>query len=104
MPVDIALHPIGNPVQGNHPPAPPLPVLQSQTGLAEGANSTPLVVPKTGGVLVLTATAKLRVDLRLTADAGLLNAGASGVVLVTDQPRMFSLPEGSYTLKTLAYV
>lgn len=103
MPVDIALHPLGNPIQGNHPPAPQVPVLASQTGLAEATNSAALVVPKTGGVLVLTATAKLRVDIRPTADAGSLNAGASGMVLITDQPRMFSLAEGSYTLKTAIY-
>lgn len=101
MPVDIALHPIGNPIQGNHPPAPSLPVISQQTGLADGATSSNLVVPKTGAVLCLTATAKLRVDIKLNGTG--LSAASSGIVLPTDQLRQFFLTEGTYQLQTAVY-
>ena len=51
MPVDISLHPMGNLIYGNLPPAPSLPVLEGQAGLAEGADSQVLNVPNTGAAL-----------------------------------------------------
>lgn len=103
MPVDIALHPLGTPVHGNHPADQVAPVLAQQAGLADDTQSATLVVPKPGGRLVLVATAKLRIDIRALADAGALNAGASGMVLGANERVSFSLPQGSFVLKTLAY-
>lgn len=104
MPVDIAVHPLGNPVAGNHPPAPPVPLLQSQTALAHDTASAVLVVPRGGAVLALTATVKQRVDIQRQADAGALNPGGSGIVLFADQPRLFSLPFGNYQVMVAAYI
>lgn len=104
MPVDISLHPIGNPVHGNHPPAPPIPVLEGQSALAEGADSNVLNVTSTAATLVLVATAKLRVDIRPNADAASLNPGASSLVLGANERVMFSLPKGDWILRTAAYV
>lgn len=105
MPVDIALHPIGTPVHGNHPDAasPVVPVIAQQTGLAEATNSNALAVPKLGGRLVLVATVKLRVDIRLAANAGALDPANSGVVLGANERCTFTLSEGSYILKTAVY-
>lgn len=103
MPVDISLHPMGNAVQGNLPPAPPLPVLEGQTSLAEGVNSQELNVPRTGAVLALVATAKLRVDIRPTADEGSLNAATSSLVLGANERVHFALREGNYKLLTAVY-
>lgn len=104
MPVDISLHPIGNPVQGNHPPAPPIPVLEGQKGLAEDTNSNVFNVTTKGATMTLVATAKLRVDIRLNADAGSLDPANSSVVLGAEERVMFSLAQGDWILKTAAYV
>lgn len=103
MPVDIALHPLGTPVYGNHPDAPPALPLYGQAGLADDTQSAAIHVTKPGGRLVLVATAKLRVDIRLLADAGSLNAATSGMVLGANERVSFWLQNGSYALKTLAY-
>lgn len=111
MPTDIALHPLGNPLQGNHPPAPPMPPLGGQTSLAEATNSADIVVPKTGGVLILQATVKARVAILQSEDGvgfpggapGNPDAAGSGVVLNADQPRLFSLPGGRFRLRTAVY-
>jgi hypothetical protein len=102
MPLDYAIHAVGNPIQGNHPPAPAMPVLGGQAGLAEGAESADIVVPKTGAVLRCVSTAKLRLDIQKQPTA--TDAAGKPTVLVTDQPALFSLPEGTYRLRTLAYV
>lgn len=103
MPVDIALHPLGNYVGGNLLPAPALPLLEGQTGLAEGANSNELNVPDRGATLELVATAKLRVDIRPAADAALLDAATSALVLGANERVFFGLPKGNYILKTAIY-
>lgn len=103
MPVDIALHPLGTPVHGNHPDALVAPALQHQVALADATPSADFLVPKTGGKLVMVATAKLRVDIRLTADAGALNAGTSAIVLGANERVAFSLTPGSYRLLTAVY-
>lgn len=103
MAVDIALHPIGTPVQGNHPVVAVVPVIAQQPGLADATDSEPIVVPGPGGRLVLVATAKLRVDIRPTAAAALLDPASSGVVLGADERVVFALQPGSYTLKTAVY-
>lgn len=102
MPVDIALHPVGNPIQGNHPPAPSVPVISQQTGLAEATPSADLVVPATGAVLCLVATAKLRVDIELVGGPA-LDPATSALVLPTDQVRQFYLRQGTYRLQTAVY-
>lgn len=104
MPVDISIHALGNPIQGNHPPAPQLPVLGGQAGLAEDTNSNDIVIPSPGGVVYLTATAKVRMDLRLALDAAALAPAASGTVLAANLPQMFSLRPGTWKLRTTAYV
>jgi hypothetical protein len=101
MPVDYAIHPLGNPVQGNHPPAPSLPLLGGQSGLADNTNSN-VILLATDAVISIVATAKLRLDVQNTVAA--LNPAASPLVLIADQPRLFALPRGTYYLKTLAYV
>lgn len=103
MPLDYALHPMGNLLGGNHPPAPPLPILGGQVSLGDNVESTDIVVPRTGGVLVCSnTTTKVRLDIKLTGTAP--DASASPVVLIADQPRLFSLPGGTYRLRTLLYV
>lgn len=106
MPLDIAFHPFGEPFRGNHPPAPALPVIASQRSLADNTNSQAFVAPQgvTGSVcvLVLTSTVKVRVDVQKTGDV--LDPANSGTVLLPDVPRTFSVREGSWTVKTLAYV
>jgi hypothetical protein len=103
MPVDISLHPMGNPVQGNLPPAPSVPIIEGQAGLPEGANSQQLDVPKTGAVLALVATAKLRVDIRPAAEVALLDPSTSSLVLGANERVHFALREGAYILKTAVY-
>lgn len=104
MPVDIALHPVGNFIQGEIPPAPVLPLLEGQTGLAEATDSQALNVTSAfGAVLVLVATAKLRVDIRPLADAASLSPAASALVLPTDQRVTFHLPKGDWVLRTAVY-
>lgn len=107
MPSDIALHPMGNPLSGNHPPAPPLPLLGGQTSLAENTNSGDIVVPLTGGVLVIQSSVKVRMDIVKRGDDGstfpALAPATSPIVLMPDAPRLFSLPGGTYRLKTLVY-
>lgn len=104
MPVDISLHPIGNPVHGNLPPAPPIPLLEGQLALAELTNSNVLNVTSTAATLVLVATAKLRVDIRPEADVALLDAATSSLVLGANERVMFSLPKGNWQLRTAVYV
>jgi hypothetical protein len=103
MPVDIALHPLGTPVHGNHPDAQVAPAIQHQVALADATPSADFVVPKPGAKLVLVATAKLRVDIRLTADAAVLNAGTSAMVLGANERVSFFLTPGSYRLLTAVY-
>lgn len=104
MPTDIALHPRGTPVHGNHPPSIVIPQLAGQVALAAAANSNPIVVPRPGGELHLVSTVKARVDIRLTADAASLNAATSGMILGANERCVFSLPPGSYTLVTADFV
>lgn len=103
MPLDYAIHPLGNPVQGNHPPAPAMPLLAGgQAGLGDNVESADIVVPKTGAVLRCVSTAKLRLDIQKQPTAP--DATTKPTVLVTDQPALFTLPEGTYRLRTLVYV
>ncbi len=102
MPVDIAVHPVGNPIYGQLPPAPGVPVLEGQAGLAEDTNSQVLNAPS-GATLVLLATAKLRVDIRPEADAASLNAATSGMVIGANERVFFSLAKGNWILKTAVY-
>lgn len=104
MPTDIALHPIGTPVQGNHPVGAVVPRLAGQAALAAATNSAALVVPSPGAQLHLVSTVKARVDIRPTADAANLNAGTSGMILGANERVVFSLPPGSYTLVTADFV
>lgn len=104
MPVDIALHPLGNYIMGNLPPAPVVPLLEGQVALAEATNSQVLNVPDRGATLELVATAKLRVDIRPEADAALLDAVTSGLVLGANERVFFALAKGNYQLKTTVYV
>ena len=105
MPLDISFHPFGEPFRGNHPPAPALPVIAKQKSLAEAVPSQAFVAPGgvTGSVcvLVLTATIKLRVDIQKTGDA--LDPANSGIVLLPDVPRTFSVREGSWTVQSAVY-
>lgn len=107
MPTDIALHPFGEPIRGNHPPSPVVPLLAQQKALAENTQSQTFALPQgvTGQVAIfaLTATIKLRVDFRALADAGALDPGNSGIVLLADQTRFFCVPAGDWVLKTLVY-
>lgn len=103
MPTDISLHPMGSPIHGNLPPAPSVPVLEGQVALAEATNSEVLNVPATGAILCLVATAKLRVDIELDANAGALDAATSSLVLGANERVMFSLRQGNYILKTAIY-
>jgi hypothetical protein len=103
MSVDIALHPMGNYIQGNLPPAPALPLLAGQVALGEGINSQMLNVSDRGATLELVATAKLRVDVRTEADVGLLNPATSALVLGANERVFFYLPKGNYQLKTAVY-
>lgn len=103
MPLDYAIHPMGNPIAGNHPPAPPLPILGGQASLADNTESADIVVPNGGAVLVCTnSVTKVRLDIQRSPTAP--NAAASPVVLIADQARLFSLPGGTYRLRTLVYV
>jgi hypothetical protein len=101
MAVDIAIHALGNAVVGNLPPAAQLPVLGGQIGLAENTNSA-LIDVAYDVVLVLVATAKLRLDIRRQADAAALNPAASPVILPSEQRVAFSLPAGKWIVKTVA--
>lgn len=101
MPIDIALHPLGNPNSGNHPVNPGAPVLFSQAGLAEGAPSNDIIVPQGGATLVVTATAKVRLDIELAA--GTLDPATSGIVLIADRERAFALGKGTYKVQSVAY-
>jgi hypothetical protein len=103
MPVDISLHPLGNLIYGNLPPAPAVPVIEGQVALAEGTNSEVLNVPAAGAALVLVATAKLRVDIDLEANVGSLDATTSSIVLGANERVTFTLPRGNYILKTAVY-
>lgn len=103
MPVDISLHPLGNLYYGNLPPAPALPLLEGQAGLAEGVDSQVLNVTTPGAALVLVATAKLRIDIRTEADVAALNPGASSMVLGANERVIFSLAKGNYVLRTAVY-
>lgn len=104
MPVDITLHPIGNPVSGQLPPAPMVPILEGQSGLAEGADSNVLnVTGPYGATLALVATAKLRVDIRPNADAASLNPAGSSLVLGANERVHFFLPKGDWILRTAVY-
>jgi hypothetical protein len=104
MSVDISLHPMGNTVQGNLPPAPSVPIIEGQAGLAEATVSQELNVPRTGAILALVATAKLRVDIRPTVDEALLNAATSPLVLGANERVHFALWQGNYKLVTAVYV
>lgn len=103
MAVDIALHPIGNLIQGQLAPAPSIPLFEGQTALAEGVNSNVLNAGGYGATLVLVATAKLRVDIRPEADVGSLDPATSALVLGANERVMFSLPKGNWILKTAVY-
>ncbi len=104
MPVDITLHPIGNPVAGQLAPAPSIPVLEGQSGLAEATPSNVLnVTSPYGATLALVATAKLRVDIRPNADAGSLNPGTSSLVLGANERVHYYLPKGDWILQTAVY-
>jgi len=104
MPTDIALHPLGTPVHGNHPPSIVVPKLAGQVALAAAANSAPLVVPPPGAKLHLVSTVKARVDIRPTADVGNLNPATSGMILGANERCVYSLPPGNYTLVTADFV
>lgn len=103
MPVDIALHALGNKEYGNHPPAPSIVLLDEQVGLAENTNSKNFIVNSREAVMVLTATTKLRVDITKLADVGGINPATSAIVLPTDTPRIFHVPEGTWIVKTAIY-
>lgn len=100
MALDYAVLALGNPVQGQLPAAPALPPLAGQKALAENTDSAVIVVDRPA-MLVLVATAKVRLDVQ--PSTGALDPGNSPVVLPADQRVMFTLPAGSYKLKTLAY-
>lgn len=100
MAVDIAIHPLGNPVVGELAPAAMLPVLGGQIGLAEGVNSAVIVLDY-AAVLVLVASDKLRLDIRKEADAAALNPAASPVVVPAEQRTAFALAKGRWVLKTV---
>lgn len=104
MAVDISLHPIGNPVQGNHPPSGLIPRIQGQVALADGVASDVLVVPKLGARLVLVSTMKARIDIRTQADAGNLNPLTTGMILGSNERVVFSLPQGSWQLMISTFV
>ena len=103
MPADIVLHALGNPVHGNHPPAPSIPPLAQQVSLAENTNSNVFTVPDMGAVMCLTATTKLRVDIVTVANLASINPAGSANVLPMDIPRLFYLPKGQYQVRTTIY-
>lgn len=103
MATDIAVHKIGNSVNGHGAPAPEWPRLDGEKALAENTDSKQFDVAYPA-IFALTATAKVRVDLRLAADAASLNPGQSPEVLEAGVTRFFTVPAGSWKLKTLAYV
>jgi hypothetical protein len=108
MPCDVALHAVGNLNNGQQRPALHMPPLQSIVSLAEAADSTDIIVPATGGVLVLQGTIKLRAAVLKSNEDGTTFTGSpdpatSGVVLQPDIPRTFSLARGRYRVRTSVY-
>jgi hypothetical protein len=101
MPIDIALHPLGNPNSGNHPVFPGAPVLFNQDGLAEATPSGDIIVPPGGATLVVTATVKVRLDIQLAANA--TDPSTSGIVLIADRERAFALAKGTYKVESAVY-
>ena len=107
MPCDIALHPIGNPIYGQMLGTHYMPPLQSINSLAEASDSGDIVVPATGGILVLQGTIKLRAAvLKSNEDGGFSGSPdptGLGAVLQPDIPRTFVLPRGRYRVRTAIY-
>lgn len=108
MPVDIALHPMGNHNNGQQRDAPVVPPLLSIVSLAELTDSADMIVPPTGAVLILQGTIKLRAALLKSNEDGTSFTGSpdpltSGIVLQPDVPRSFSLPRGRYRVRTAVY-
>jgi len=108
MPTDYAVHRIGYPISGNHPPAPSLPASGGQKSLADNTDSALITITQPS-VLIASSTAKVRLDLQACDPANVavtipaLAPTNSPVVLFPEVPRIFSLAQGQYLLKTLAY-
>ena len=103
MPTDIALHPLGTPIAGQLLPSPAIPVLNYQIRLPEGINSNVFTVTGSPAILVLVATAKLRLDIRANANVAALNTEDSGLVLNANERVSFVLPQGDWVLKTALF-
>jgi hypothetical protein len=115
MPLDYAVHALGNPVQGNHPPTPIMPPLATVAGLADNTPSADIIIgaaTKLPVMLAVQSTIKSRLDIKpYTADPvtaaeipPVLTPGTSGVVLQPDSVRIFTLQPGKYKLQNVAYV
>ncbi len=101
MPLDYAIHAIGNKVQGDLPPAPQAVRLGGQKALAEDVTSGLIAVDRPA-VLICVASAKLRIDIQRSD--GVLDPANSPMVLLADERVFYALPIGSYQLRTTAFV
>lgn len=104
MATDITLHPLGNPVQGNHPQSLVIPRIQGQVALADGVASDVFVVPKQGARLALISSMKARIDIRTQADAANLNPLTTGLVIGSNERAIYTLPAGNWQVMIATYV
>lgn len=101
MSLDISVRNLGTPIHGNLPPAPRLPRLSGQLGLAADTNSAVITVAAPV-VLALSASVKMRIDVRAQVDAASLNPATSPDVLDTGVHH-FTLGAGSWLIKWAAW-
>lgn len=103
MPTDIAIHAMGNHTQGHPPPAPIVPPLAGQRGLAENVDSDTFAVSQ-AVVLAVTPSLKIRLDVqRVGGGAPALDPANSFIVVQADQTAFFTIEKGAWKIKTLAY-
>lgn len=100
MPTDIAIHAIGNAVQGQLPPAPIVPALGGQQALAENTDSAEFEFTQ-AVVVAITPSVKVRIDIQRSGVA--LNPAGSFLVGNADQTGFYALERGKWKIKTLAY-
>lgn len=101
MTVDYSVHSLDLAVvQGQLAPAPSL-LATGEKSLAADTNSATITGPC---VIMLTSVGKKRLDVRRLSDVGLLNPGASPLVLPSEVQTPYTLPKGQWVIKTTAWL
>lgn len=99
MALDYSLHAPLTASTGRSPSLPGLPHSGGKKGLALGANSDAITGPCE---ICITPEEKVRLDMRLQADAGALDPANSPLVLVAGSPSWFHVSAGIWLLKASA--